>query len=156
MAKAIAREHRAIDGCDAVVFDLSEVPHLDVTASLSVENAVKEAIGKGREVFLVDAGEERRSTLETLDLFSNAISCITPGAFDGIRNLRALNMVSNSINCNCHMGWFSEWVKQKGFSKTGPRCSRPEALRNRAIHELAAHDFQCDGETCLKDCNTEL
>ncbi|NET37755.1 MAG: SulP family inorganic anion transporter, partial [Cyanothece sp. SIO1E1] len=36
VAKAIAREHNAIGVCDAIVFDLSEVPHLGVTASLAL------------------------------------------------------------------------------------------------------------------------
>ena len=70
VAKAIAREHQAIERCSAVVFDLSEVPQMDVTASMAVENAVREAIGKGREVFLVVAAEPSGRALETVDLFS--------------------------------------------------------------------------------------
>ena len=70
VAKAIGREHQAIDACDAVVFDLSEVPHLDVTASMAVENAVKEATSKRLKVFLVAGTNRQEGDLETVDLFS--------------------------------------------------------------------------------------
>lgn len=81
--------------------------------------------------------------LESLNLFSNDISCITPGAFDSLRSLKSLNLISNPFNCNCHMGWFAEWVREKGFVENGPRCASPDALKNRAIHSLSVHDFQC-------------
>ena len=42
VAKAIGREHNAIGDINAVVFDLTEVSHLGVTAALAVENAVEE------------------------------------------------------------------------------------------------------------------
>lgn len=71
VAKAISREHNAIGECDAIVFDLSEVPHLGVTASLALENAVQEAVEKGRHVFIVGAAgqtKKRLASLEVLDL----------------------------------------------------------------------------------------
>jgi SulP family sulfate permease len=70
VAKAIAREHNAIGDCKAVIFDLSEVSHLGVTAALAVENAVEEAIEKGREVFVVGATDATRRRLEKLGLFA--------------------------------------------------------------------------------------
>jgi SulP family sulfate permease len=69
VAKAIAREHNAIAECKAVIFDLSEVSHLGVTAALAVENAVEEAIEKGRQVFVVGAADTTRRRLEKLGLF---------------------------------------------------------------------------------------
>lgn len=84
--------------------------------------------------------------LESLNIFANDISCITPGAFDALRSLKLLNLISNPFNCNCHMGWFAEWIKDKGFLENGPRCAAPEALKNRPIHTLSQHDFQCSGE----------
>ncbi|MFQ6537651.1 MULTISPECIES: bicarbonate transporter BicA [Aphanothece] len=70
VAKAIGREHNAIGDCKAVVFDLSEVSHLGVTAALAVENAVEEAIEKGRQVFVVGATGTTRQRLEKLGLFA--------------------------------------------------------------------------------------
>ena len=69
VAKAIAREHNAIRDCKAVIFDLSEVSHLGVTAALAVENAVEEAIEKGRQVFVVGAADTTQRRLEKLGLY---------------------------------------------------------------------------------------
>ena len=69
VAKAIGREHNAIGDCKAVVFDLSEVSHLGVTAALAVENAVEEAIEKGRQVYVVGATGTTQRRLEKLGLF---------------------------------------------------------------------------------------
>jgi sulfate permease, SulP family len=69
VAKAIAREHNAIRECKAVIFDLSEVSHLGVTAALAVENAVEEAVEKGRSVYVVGACDVTRRRLAQLKLF---------------------------------------------------------------------------------------
>jgi len=69
VAKAIGREHNAISDCKAVIFDLSEVSHLGVTAALAVENAVEEAIEKGRQVFVVGAVDTTKRRLEKLGLY---------------------------------------------------------------------------------------
>jgi SulP family sulfate permease len=69
VAKAIDREHNAISDCKAVIFDLSEVSHLGVTAALAVENAVEEAIEKGRQVFVVGAAGTTQRRLEKLGLY---------------------------------------------------------------------------------------
>jgi SulP family sulfate permease len=70
VAKAIGREHNAIGVCKAVVFDLTEVSHLGVTAALAVELAVEEAIEKGRQVFVVGASGTTRQRLERLGLYA--------------------------------------------------------------------------------------
>jgi len=69
VAKAIGREHNAIGDINAVVFDLTEVSHLGVTAALAVENAVEEAIEKGRDVFVVGATGTTQRRLEKLGLY---------------------------------------------------------------------------------------
>ena len=53
VAKAISREHNLINDYQALVLDLTEVPILGVTSSLALENAIEEAVEKGRQVFLV-------------------------------------------------------------------------------------------------------
>ncbi len=69
VAKAISREHNAIKECDAIVFDLSEVPHMGVTASLALENAIEEAVENGREVFIVGAAGQTKRRLGKLGVF---------------------------------------------------------------------------------------
>ena len=68
VAKAISREHNAIGNCQAVVFDLSEVSHLGVTAAIALENAVKEAMEVGRLVFMVGATGSTKNRLRKLKL----------------------------------------------------------------------------------------
>lgn len=64
VAKAISREHNAIENIDALILDLSDVPMLGVTASLALENAIIEAIDKGRHVFIVGATGSIKRRLE--------------------------------------------------------------------------------------------
>ena len=68
MAKTISREHNAIEDCEAVLFDLTEVSHLGVTASLALENAIKEAVEVGRSVYVVVMNGATRNRLEKLKL----------------------------------------------------------------------------------------
>ena len=68
VAKAISREHNAICNCQAVVFDLSEVSHLGVTAAIALENAVKEAMEVGRDVFMVGVSGSTENRLRKLKL----------------------------------------------------------------------------------------
>ena len=68
VAKAISREHNAIGNCQAVVFDLSEVSHMGVTAAIALENAVKEAMEVGRDVFMVGVSGSTENRLRKLKL----------------------------------------------------------------------------------------
>jgi len=68
VAKAIAREHRAISNYDVLIVDLSEVPVLGVTSSLSLENAIQEALNAKREVMIVGATGKVKNRLEDLGI----------------------------------------------------------------------------------------
>ena len=69
LSKAIAREHNAMKEADALVMDLSDVPLLGVTASLAIENAIRDAHDKGLQVYIVGASEKIQSRLKKLGLF---------------------------------------------------------------------------------------
>ncbi|MBD2394506.1 SulP family inorganic anion transporter [Cyanobacterium aponinum FACHB-4101] len=68
VAKAISREHSAIDNYDVILVDLSEVPVLGVTSSLAIENAIQEAIDLKREVIVVGATGKVKRRLEKLGI----------------------------------------------------------------------------------------
>jgi SulP family sulfate permease len=72
VSKAISREHNALGDFDVLVFDLSNVTVLGVTASLAVENAIQEAVEKGRKVLIVGANTKVKDRLDKLGL-SNLI-----------------------------------------------------------------------------------
>jgi SulP family sulfate permease len=69
VSKAIARQHNAVGECDVIVMDLSDVPHMGVTASLEVENAIRDAVDKGRLVYIVGAAGKVKQRLEKLGVF---------------------------------------------------------------------------------------
>jgi SulP family sulfate permease len=66
VAKAISREHNLINDYQALVLDLSEVPILGVTSALAIENAIEEAVEKGRQVFLVGLQGQAERRLKNL------------------------------------------------------------------------------------------
>jgi SulP family sulfate permease len=69
LSKAIAREHSAMKEADALVMDLTDVPLLGVTASLAIENAIRDAHDKGLRIYVVGASAKIQSRLERLGLF---------------------------------------------------------------------------------------
>jgi SulP family sulfate permease len=70
VAKAISREHNLINDYQALVLDLSEVPILGVTSALALENAIKEALEKDRQVFLVGVGGQTEKRLRKLGILN--------------------------------------------------------------------------------------
>lgn len=70
VSKAIARTHNAVKDCDVLVLDLSDVPLLGVTASLEVENVIKDAVDQNRQVFIVGASGKVKRRLERLGVFN--------------------------------------------------------------------------------------
>jgi sulfate permease, SulP family len=68
LSKAIAREHNAMKDADALVMDMTEVPLLGVTASLAIENMIRDALTKGLQVYIVGMSEKIQRRLQTLGL----------------------------------------------------------------------------------------
>ena len=95
VAKAISREHNAIGNCQVVVFDLSEVSHLGVTAAIALENAVKEAMEVGRRVFLVGATGSTENRLRKLKLLERL-----PQGHISSDRLSALRLAVEGLSAN--------------------------------------------------------
>ena len=70
VAKAISREHNLINDYKALVLDLSDVPILGVTSSLALENAIEEAVEKGRQVFIVGASGQAEKRLRKMGVMA--------------------------------------------------------------------------------------
>lgn len=68
VARAVTRQHAVISKYEAVVIDLEDVPMLDVTVSLAIQNAIKDAIEAGRSVFLVTPANELKTQLTGLGI----------------------------------------------------------------------------------------
>ncbi len=69
VSKAIARQHAAIGNYAAAVIDLRDVPMLDVTVSLAIENAIEDAVEAGCHVFVVNPDPTMQQQLERLGTF---------------------------------------------------------------------------------------
>lgn len=70
VSKAISREHNAIKDCDVIILDLSDVPMMGVTASLTIESAIREACEKGRQVIIVGATGKIKKRLQNLGVLN--------------------------------------------------------------------------------------
>lgn len=57
-----------VEKYEVLILDLSEVPRMGVTASLAVETMIRDAHGRGREVFLVGAMGQVRDRLRKLEV----------------------------------------------------------------------------------------
>lgn len=79
-------------------------------------------------------------------LYDNMISCVMPGSFDHLSSLTQLNLASNPFTCNCHLAWFSDWMRKKQLTGTPPRCAAPAKVKDVAIKELPHHEFKCSSE----------
>lgn len=69
VSKAFAREHRAISKHDAIVLDFSDVPMIDSTISLAIENAINDVMESQRKLFVVKPGAHVKTTLDRLGVF---------------------------------------------------------------------------------------
>ena len=69
-AQAISGQMGLVEKYDVLILDLSDVPHIGVTMSLALENMVKEARAKRREVFFVGASGAVKVRLGRLNLWN--------------------------------------------------------------------------------------
>uniref|UniRef100_H2YXG1 Uncharacterized protein n=1 Tax=Ciona savignyi TaxID=51511 RepID=H2YXG1_CIOSA len=123
------------------------------------------------------------STVRHLDLYSNQIATILSGAFATMSSLSTLiivhflllsrnldrpryrcycvdifflNLLSNPLDCNCHLSWLSTWLRRSPVSSGNPRCAEPRFLREFPVADINPRDFRCSTEqearaapTCL-------
>lgn len=68
VSRAISREHENIHAFKTVVFDLTDVPLIDTTVSLAIENAVKDAIDSGKNVYIACPATDTRQTFQRMGL----------------------------------------------------------------------------------------
>nr|WP_117233697.1 SulP family inorganic anion transporter [Vibrio maerlii] len=64
VSKAISRQHSSIEEYEVMILDLTDVPMIDVTVGLALENAIKDAVEANCEVFLLCPSEQTRQQLE--------------------------------------------------------------------------------------------
>ena len=68
VSKAISRQHSSVHKYKAMILDLSDVPMIDMTVGLALENAIKDAIEAKCEVFLYCPNKDAKHQLERLGI----------------------------------------------------------------------------------------
>ena len=68
VSKAISRQHTSVGDYEAMILDLTDVPMIDVTVGLALENAIKDAQDAKCEVFLLCPNEQTREQLGKFNL----------------------------------------------------------------------------------------
>jgi SulP family sulfate permease len=74
VSKAISRQHTSVSDYDVMILDLTDVPMIDETVGLALENAVKDALDAQCEVLLLCPNEQTHQQLKkcnVLDLVPN-------------------------------------------------------------------------------------
>ncbi|MGS0674822.1 SulP family inorganic anion transporter [Shewanella sp. 30m-9] len=75
VSKAISRQHASIGDYQAMILDLTDVPMIDVTVGLALENAIKDAQDANCEVFLLCPNpqtQEQLNKFHVIDSLPNA------------------------------------------------------------------------------------
>lgn len=70
VSRAISRKNSQVEGCQALVIDLSEVMRLGVSSALALEDTILDMIRAGRDVYLVGAAGQPRERLEKLGILA--------------------------------------------------------------------------------------
>lgn len=69
VSKAFAREHSTIEQYACLVLDISDVPLVDTTISLLIENTIKNSVDSKQEVYIVKPRKQAKKTLDRLGVF---------------------------------------------------------------------------------------
>ncbi len=91
-AKGMARRLAASDEYDALVLDLAEVPFLDSSASLALEDAIRQAQGHGKQVFLVGVRPDVEKILKQLGVLD-----LLPETHHHVSRLAALRQAAKRV-----------------------------------------------------------
>ncbi|XP_072485236.1 adhesion G protein-coupled receptor A1 isoform X2 [Notamacropus eugenii] len=84
--------------------------------------------------------------LKRLDLSNNRIGCLTPQVFAGLNSLHKLHFGTDSLICDCHLRWISEWAKNASVRLAEETaCAYPAALRGQPLRNLREDQLTCAG-----------
>lgn len=64
VSKAISRQHSSISDYEVMILDLTDVPMIDVTVGLALENAINDALDANCKVYLLCPNKQTREQLE--------------------------------------------------------------------------------------------
>ncbi|TMS22748.1 hypothetical protein E3U43_008054 [Larimichthys crocea] len=59
--------------------------------------------------------------------------------------LRTFRLHSNNLQCDCHVAWLSEWLRQRPRLGLYTQCMAPPHLRGHNVAEVQKKEFVCTG-----------
>ncbi|XP_039191823.1 slit homolog 2 protein isoform X5 [Crotalus tigris] len=83
--------------------------------------------------------------LEVLTLNNNNITRLSVASFNHMPKLRTFRLHSNSLQCDCHLAWLSDWLRQRPRVGLYTQCTAPLHLRGHNIAEVQKREFICSG-----------
>uniref|UniRef100_A0A8D3DKB4 Slit homolog 2 (Drosophila) n=1 Tax=Scophthalmus maximus TaxID=52904 RepID=A0A8D3DKB4_SCOMX len=90
--------------------------------------------------------------LEVLTLNNNNISRLSVASFNHMPKLRTFRLHSNNLQCDCHVAWLSEWLRQRPRLGLYTQCMAPPHLRGHNVAEVQKKEFACTGRLRSKCC----
>ncbi|HAS6348104.1 SulP family inorganic anion transporter [Vibrio sp. IRLE0018] len=101
VSKAISRQHSSISDYEAMILDLTDVPMIDVTVGLALENAIKDAQEAQCDVYLLCPNERVREQLEKFHVLD-----LVPDENTFKFRYEALNAAVKKVEQDEHQGAF--------------------------------------------------
>ncbi|KAG7280890.1 hypothetical protein CRUP_035200 [Coryphaenoides rupestris] len=83
--------------------------------------------------------------LEILTLNNNNITLIPLSSFNHMPKLRTLRLHSNSLHCDCHLSWLSDWLRARRGLAPFTQCMAPAHMRGLNVPDVQKKDFVCNG-----------
>lgn len=57
---------------------------------------------------------------------------------------------SNNLNCDCHLAWLAQWLRQRPTVGLFTQCTGPPELRGLNVAEVQKHEFSCSGKIYVR------
>uniref|UniRef100_A0A673AQ51 Slit homolog 1a (Drosophila) n=1 Tax=Sphaeramia orbicularis TaxID=375764 RepID=A0A673AQ51_9TELE len=131
------------------VLDLSEnyiqsIPRKAFRGATDIKNL---QLDKNHISCIEDGAFRALRGLEVLTLNNNNISSIPVSSFNHMPKLRTFRLHSNNLNCDCHLAWLAQWLRQRPTIGLFTQCTAPPELRGLNVAEVQKHEFSCSGKT---------
>ena len=95
VSKAISRQHTSVSDYEVMILDLTDVPMIDMTVGLALENAIKDAQDAKCEVFLLCPNVQTQQQLEKFNIVD-----LVPGGYTYSHRYEALQAALKYLDKN--------------------------------------------------------
>lgn len=95
VSKAISRQHTSVSDYEVMILDLTDVPMIDMTVGLALENAIKDAQDAKCEVFLLCPNVQTQQQLEKFNIVD-----LVPGGYTYSHRYEALQAALKYLDNN--------------------------------------------------------